>query len=155
MILYPIQNQNVYIPLPQNYQLIPNQVPAPQYVQPPVELPKSLNLVELYEDLGEITQAEVWKYFQGGVLWVGRAHKYRVKIKFQGGTERNIFIGKRSTSLFHNNKYNFEIRIKYIPRYWTDDILNTKDFEKRHFDIDYNENFSFKPRIYIKNVENN
>ena len=150
----PIPNQNQYIP-PQTYQLIPNQIPVPQLVQPPVQLQKSLDMTELYEDLGEITQAEVWKYFQGGVLGIGAAHKYRVKIKFPGGTERNIFIGKRSSSLFHNNKYNFEIRIKYIPRDCTDEILNTKDFEKRHFDIDSNQNFSYKPRIYIKNVENN
>ena len=162
---YPVQNPanlGPYIP-PQNYQLISNQtpiinqVPLPQYnnVQPPVQFQKSLDMLELFEDLIEVTSAEIRKYFQGGVLGFGAAHKYRVKLKFPGGTERNIFIGKRSSDFFHNNKYNFEIRMKYIPRDCTDEILNTKDFEKRHFDIDSNDIYGYKPKIFIKNVENN
>ena len=164
---YPAQNQiytnaPLYVPL-QNYQLIPNQVPITNQVPmiqnnispQPIQFPKSLDVTELYEDLGEVTSAEVRKYFQGGVLGIGKAHKYQVKIKFPGGTQRNIFIGKRSSTLFHNNKYDFEIRMKYIPRDCTNDILNTKDFNKRHFDIDSNDICGYKPRIYIKNVENN
>ena len=45
--------------------------------------------------------------------------------------------------------------MKYIPRDSTTEILNTKDFDKRHFDIDSNDPCGYKPRIYIKNVENN
>ena len=51
--------------------------------QPQIQIQKSLDMVELDEDLVRVTSAEVWKYFQGGVLGIGAAHKYRVKIKFQ------------------------------------------------------------------------
>ena len=155
-------NPGSLIPL-QNHELIQNQppiisqVPNPQLynTQPQIQIQKSLDMVELDEDLVRVTSAEVWKYFQGGVLGFGKAHKYRVKIKFPDGSERNIFIGKRGSNFFTNDKYNFDIRMKYIPRDSTTEILNTKDFDKRHFDIDSNDPCGYKPRIYIKNVENN
>lgn len=140
---------------PQNYQLIPNQTPImyqpmpmqiipSNIVEPPAQLPKSLDMIELYEDLAEVRKAEVLKYFQGG-------HKYRVKIEYQKNMERNIFIGKRNSSI--NGTYDFEIRMKYIPRDSTEEILNTKDFENRHFDIDSHDLFGYKPKIYIINKE--
>ena len=154
--------QNALLP-PQNYQLLPNPVlinqpmvmPQYNYIQPKIVFPKTLDMSELYEDLAEVREAEVWKYFQGGVLGFGKAQKYRVRIRFPEGNERNIFIGKRSSSFFHNNTYDFEIRMKYIPRDSTDDILNTKDFEKRHFDIDSNDMYGYKPKVFITFKENN
>ena len=158
----PSPYQNALLP-PQNYQLLPNPVlinqpmamPQYNYVQPQIELQQSLDMSELYEDLAEVREAEVWKYFQGGVLGFGIAKKYRTRIRFPEGNERNIFIGKRINNLFHNSTYDFEIRMKYIPRDSTEDILNTKDFENRHFDIDSNDLCGYKPKIFIKNREKN
>ena len=45
--------------------------------------------------------------------------------------------------------------MKYIPRDCTNEILATKDFDKRLIDLKSNSEHSFKPRIYIQNMENN
>ena len=45
--------------------------------------------------------------------------------------------------------------MKYIPRDCTNEILATKDFDKRLIDLKSNNEHSFKPRIYIQNMENN
>ena len=45
--------------------------------------------------------------------------------------------------------------MKYIPRDCTNEILATKDFDKRLIDLKSNSEHSFKPRINIQNMENN
>lgn len=45
--------------------------------------------------------------------------------------------------------------MKYIPRDCTNEILATKDFDKRLIDLKSNSEHSFKQRIYIQNMENN
>ena len=45
--------------------------------------------------------------------------------------------------------------MKYITRDCTDEILNTSDFNKRHFDISSSDLLGCNPKIFIKNVESN
>ena len=180
---YPSQAQ-IYVPHtpynvptvavpPQNYVPIPNQ-PIPSYqiqpiqqvqiaqpiyplsqVQSPLIISNSLEMSELMQDLGKVQEAELLKYFQGGVLGFGVKQKYIVRIRYKDNSIRNIFICQRTPGVFNNGIYLFEIRMKYIPRDCTDAILQTKDFNKRLIDLNSNDLNGFKPRIFVKNAENN
>ena len=167
---YPSQQQihtkpgPYYNQISQNNQIIQNQVPIINqpslptqygYIQSPIiQIPISLEIGELFRDLGEINEAEVWKYYQGGSIFK-KTCKYRVKIKYKNGSDIFIFIGKKETNCCFRTYYFFDIRMKYIPRDCTDEILNTSDFNKRHFDISSSDLLGCNPKIFIKNVESN
>jgi len=145
---------------PKNYVAIPTQPPVvsppkPKYTQKIIELNSTQSFSELYDDLSEVRTAILSKYFQGGFIRIGEKQKYKVSIVFKDGSMRNIFICQRGTDIFHNDTYNFEIRMKYIPRDCTDAILETKEFDKRLIDLISNAEYGFKPKIYVNIVENN
>ena len=161
----------------QNYVPIPNQpIPSYQYaqpiqqiqiiqpvqpvrpvqpIQPPALISNSLEMSELMQDLNEVQEADLLKYFQGGVIGFGVKQKYIVRIRFKDDSTRNIFICQRSPGIFNNGTYLFEIRMKYIPRDCTDVILQTKDFDKRLIDLNSSGLSGYKPRIFVKNAQNN
>lgn len=130
-------------------------VPSYDYIPPPSEVPSSLELAELFEDLENVNEVQVLKYFQGGFLRIGEKQKYKVRINCAKNSTRDIFICQRNYSILHGDNYNFEVRMKYIPRDSTEEIMKTKDFNKRLFDIDSREMQGFKPKIFIKNMDNN
>lgn len=141
---------------------IPTQPPVinqtkPNYhsAQNLIELNSTQSFSELYDDLSEVRAAILSKYFQGGFIGIGEKQKYKVSIVFKDGSLRNIFICQRGSSIFNNDTYNFEVRMKYIPRDCTDAILETKEFDKRLIDIVSNSEYGYKPKIYARIVENN
>lgn len=144
------------IPPPQNYNPIPN--PSPQIINPPpppIQKPTlasdSLEYIELSQDLDKVNRAQVSKYFEGGFMGYGRRHKYRVSISYNDGSLRNIFICKKNLSITSNE---YEVRMKYIPRDSTSEILNTKDFNKRFIDIISSEQQEFMPKLLVRLIEN-
>ena len=156
----PIPNQPMpsyqYVPPDQQVQIIQQVQPLPP-IQPPDIISNSLEMAELMQDLSEVLEVDVLKYFQGGgsLFSIGERQKYMVRIRYKDDSTRNIFICQRSPGVFNNGTYIFEIRMKYLPINSNNSILQTKDFNKRLIDISSNDVSGFKPRIYVKNVENN
>ena len=77
--------------------------------------------------------------------------QYIVRLKYINGFRRNIFICQKRS----NNHYNYEIRMKYIPRNVPNTILKTKDFTSRIVDIVSEEVNEHKPHVEVINVVNN
>jgi hypothetical protein len=143
---------------PENYIQIPtiNQpIPQKQYIQKPIGIASSLEFAELLEDLAESKKAKVSKYFQGGFMRIGEKQKYRVSVINKDETARNIFICRRDFLFFANDKYDYEVKMKYIGRDSTDAILETKDFDKRLIDIISSGECGYKPRMHVRNMDNN
>ena len=146
---------------PQNY--IPIPTTAPQIINPPVQsyqyvqkqfgVASSIEYAELLEDLAEVKKASISKYFQGGFLRIGEQHKYRVSIINKDGSSRYIFICLRDyLCLTTNDSYEYNVRMKYIPRDSTNAILDTKDFNNRLIDFTSNSECNYKPAIFVQNT---
>ena len=174
---YTYQNMNQ----PQ-YQQMPGQImtqPAPIMTQPapvmyqPVVVPVvtgaavpllvnqnnaniSLKASECFEDLHESSEAILTKYFEGLIF---KDTKYEVSIRYRnGGIERNIFIGKKTSSSILD-KDSFKISVKYIPRDSNyNQIIKEKKFDKCFFEastiMDLLKGCS-KPKVQVLNTENN
>ena len=85
----------------------------------------------------------------------GEKQKYRVSVINKDETARNIFICRRDFLFFANDKYDYEVKMKYIGRDSTDAILETKDFDKRLIDIISSGECGYKPRMHVRNMDNN
>ena len=149
---------------PQNYIPIPNTPPqiinppmqSPQYIQKQFGASSSNEYGELLEDLAEVKKANVSKYFQGGCLRMCMKHKYRVSIINKDGSSRYIFICLRDYfCLSSNDSYEYNVRMKYIPRDSPNEILDTRDFDKRLFDLVSHNECKYKPGIYVQNTHDN
>ena len=154
---------NTTIP-PQNYIPIPNTpnqkinqpIQSPQYFQKSIGASSSLELAELLEDLAEVKKASVLKYFQEGCCGFDDKHKYRVSIINNDGSSRYIFICRTDHIWFPLiNSYQYDVKMKYIPRDSTNAILETKDFNKRLIDLVSNFECEYKPRMFVRNSDNN
>ena len=151
----PVPPQN-YIPIPTQPPVINQPMPKYNYMQNQMDQTNnSPSFSELFDDLSEVRAALIAKYFQGGFIGIGEKQKYKVSIVFKDGNLRNIFICQRNSSFFNNDTYNFEIRMKYIPRDSTDAILETKDFDQRLIDIVSKNEYGYIPKINAINKENN
>ena len=149
---------------PQNYipisntpsQIINQPIESYQYLQKSVGAQNSLELAELLEDLAEVKKASVLKYFQEGCCGICEKHKYRISIINNDESSRYIFICRTDYIWFPLiNSYQYDRKMKYIPRDSTDAILDTKDFNKRLIDFVSNFECEYKPRMLVKSTDNN
>ena len=116
----------------------------------------SLKASECFEDLYESSEAILTKYFEGLIF---KDTKYDVSIKYRnGGIERNIFIGKKTSTSFFDKDY-FKINVKYIPRDSNyKEIIKEKKFKNSFFEVATISDL-FKgcanPNVQVLNTENN
>lgn len=116
----------------------------------------SLQASECFEDLHESSEAMLTKYFEGLIF---KDTKYEVTIKYRnGGSERNIFIGKKTSSSILD-KDSFKISVKYIPRDSNyNEFIKDKKFDQGFFEVSTIMDLlkgCAKPNVQVLNTDNN
>ena len=145
MPVQPIQPIQPYQPYQPN-NMIPSSN-APLLINQGVNY--SLEATECMEDLNGTQEATITKEFEGLIM---KDLIYTVSIK--GLANRVIFIGKKKSEFFHNNKF-FDVKVKYVPRDVEYSVFSkNKDFEKRLFDISSSNEILPGSNIRITNKEN-